>query len=172
MGWRFSSQLRMSTLLSLYFFYFTSRVRCTVRTTSSSAFPSILAPTAIRRYMLRIWPNSFQYYRFHRDISLYVGNNTSESAYYPDREHEGCFSSYRFYEKRQDFSVSPFSRVDCRWKTQLASRSPTTAICSAWWFARTTTTAVITTTVSPRRWISPRNGGATRTSEWARRRAT
>ncbi|CBK25427.2 uncharacterized protein [Blastocystis hominis] len=52
-----------------------------------------------------------EYYRFHRDISLYVGNNTSESAYYPDREHEGCFSSYRFYEKRQDFSVENAARI-------------------------------------------------------------
>ena len=46
-----------------------------------------------------------QYLRFHRDVGLYLGNNTNEHAYRPDVYHPGCYSNYRYYEKRQDFSV-------------------------------------------------------------------
>ncbi|KAK8812777.1 hypothetical protein WA538_002511 [Blastocystis sp. DL] len=51
------------------------------------------------------------YVAFHRDIGLYVGNSTKEHAYHPESYHPGCFSSYRYYEKRQDFTADKFASV-------------------------------------------------------------
>ncbi|KNB44632.1 hypothetical protein JH06_1924 [Blastocystis sp. subtype 4] len=51
------------------------------------------------------------YLRFHRDVGLYLGNNTNEHAYRPDVYHPGCYSNYRYYEKRQDFSADNFASV-------------------------------------------------------------
>ena len=46
-----------------------------------------------------------QYIRYHRDVSLYIGNNTVDSVYNPNEFHSGCFANYRYHEKRQDFNV-------------------------------------------------------------------
>ena len=45
-----------------------------------------------------------QFARYHRDIALYVGDGKT-GAYIQDQDHAGCYSRYRFHEKRQDFSV-------------------------------------------------------------------
>ena len=46
-----------------------------------------------------------QYAQFHKDVSLYIGNNTSENAFRQGEYHPGCYANYRYHEKRQDFSV-------------------------------------------------------------------
>ena len=104
-------------------------------------------------------------YRFHRDISLYIGNNTSESAYYPDREHAGCVSSYRFYEKRQDFSVSIFSSFYVRSIVSLVCKSRMTRKQVRLLCALILIIAVITTIVFLQRSIFRKDGGKTHTLE-------
>ena len=49
------------------------------------------------------------YFRYFKDISLYASNSTEEGAYKPNEPHPGCFSNYRYFEGRQDFSVRSFS---------------------------------------------------------------
>ena len=46
-----------------------------------------------------------QFSRYHRDISIYVGDGEN-GAFIQDRDRTGCYARYRFHEKRQDFSVS------------------------------------------------------------------
>ena len=48
--------------------------------------------------------NSLKFSRYHRDIALYVGDGEN-SAFIQDKDHTGCYSKYRYHEKRQDFSV-------------------------------------------------------------------
>ena len=52
-------------------------------------------------------PPPRKYYRFHKDISLYSSSSPDGSAYQPGAAHPGCYSNYRYFEGRQDFSV-PF----------------------------------------------------------------
>lgn len=48
--------------------------------------------------------SSFKFSRYHRDIALYVGDGENPT-FIQDKDHTGCYSKYRYHEKRQDFSV-------------------------------------------------------------------
>ncbi|KAK8805394.1 hypothetical protein WA158_002050 [Blastocystis sp. Blastoise] len=46
-----------------------------------------------------------EFAQFHRDIGLYVNRDGKQGVFNEDKPHPGCFSQYRYCEKRQDFSA-------------------------------------------------------------------
>ena len=95
--------------VSFFLFLIIFRVICMVLMIISLVLLLIFLLLRILVYF--IFPSFFimQYIRYHRDVSLYIGNNTVDSVYNPNEFHSGCFANYRYHEKRQDFNV--FNRL-------------------------------------------------------------